>query len=154
MILGSNKFSRGVGDTSITGSVTPEDLTNGKSSGYFIATKDSDTFDFNDWEYHGQTISQDILDKIEEQRFEINLETTAIDSNWYKEGYLTIQQMKPANMVYIHKPLLFENLSIEENIYKADGVRFRVGISKVGIDPLLKIGEYEEVKTVWLLKKV
>ena len=42
-----------VGNTLVDYSPAPEDLTNGQSSGYFIATKSSNEFNFNDWEYVG-----------------------------------------------------------------------------------------------------
>lgn len=76
--------------------------------------------------------------------YTIELESASLNSLWYREGFNTIMTIKPSNMEYIHKPLLFDNMVVEEGFSRATGERFTLGYSKLG-SPLLKIGEYEEV---------
>lgn len=48
--------------------------------------------------------------------YTLYLESSAVNQNWYEEISFTINQIKPANIVFINKPLLTEDIHISEQI--------------------------------------
>ena len=48
--------------------------------------------------------------------YTLYLESSASNQNWYEEISFTINKIKPANIVFINKPLLTENIRISEQI--------------------------------------
>ena len=56
--------------------------------------------------------------------YTLYLESSAINQNWYEEISFTINKIKPANIVFINKPLLAETIHISEHIESLDCQHF------------------------------
>ncbi|MEG0349589.1 phage distal tail protein domain-containing protein [Enterococcus sp.] len=77
------------GDKVTDWSPAPEDLTNGKSSGYFIATKSSNEFNFNDFIYYGQSANEDTYyDKIYDYTYSFDDYPTETEESYYTYDYV------------------------------------------------------------------
>lgn len=70
-------------------STAPEDLTNGKSSGCFIATKSSNEFNFNDFAYYGQSANENTYyDKIYDYTYSFDDYPTETEESYYTYDYV------------------------------------------------------------------
>lgn len=70
-------------------SPAPEDLTNGQSSGYFIATKSSNEFNFNDFIYYGQSANENTYyDKIYDYTYSFDDYPAETEESYYTYDYV------------------------------------------------------------------
>lgn len=77
------------GTISTPWSQAPEDLTSGKSSGYFIATKSSNDFNFNDFVYYGQSANENTYyDKIYDYTYSFDDYPTETEESYYTYDYI------------------------------------------------------------------
>lgn len=81
--------------------------------------------------------------EIDEDLYKITLESSADSSGWYHEIQVTMVAVKPANMIFINKPQVTENLLINETVKSNISVRnYRLdGTWRLGLRPFVTIGE-------------
>lgn len=77
--------------------------------------------------------------------YQIVLESSSDNANWFQEANIIINKIKPANIVYIQSPTYFQRIKIHESVTIAPLSYFRIGRSRVGTDQLLKRAEEIEV---------
>jgi len=77
--------------------------------------------------------------------YQIVLESSSDNANWFQEANIIINKIKPANIVYIQSPTFFQRIKIQESATIAPLTYFRIGRSRVGRDQLLKRAEEIEV---------
>lgn len=77
--------------------------------------------------------------------YQIVLESSSDNANWFQEANIIINKIKPANIVYIQSPTYFQRIKIHESATIAPLSYFRIGRSRVGTDQLLKRAEEIEV---------
>lgn len=82
---------------------------------------------------------------IDHKNYQMILESSADNANWFQEANTIIDKIKPANIVYIQSPSFFQKIKIKESAAIAPLTYFRIGRSRVGKDPLLKRSEEIEV---------
>lgn len=82
---------------------------------------------------------------IDHRNYQMILESSADNANWFQEANTIIDKIKPANIVYIQSPSFFQKIKIKESAAIAPLTYFRIGRSRVGKDPLLKRSEEIEV---------
>lgn len=79
--------------------------------------------------------------------YTLYLESSAINQNWYEEISFTINKIKPANIVFINKPLLAETIHISEQI-ESSKVKYNyiVGNWKLGEKPFIELVDSRVIK--------
>lgn len=79
--------------------------------------------------------------------YTLYLESSAINQNWYEEISFTINKIKPANIVFINKPLLAETIHISEHI-ESSRIKYNyiVGNWKLGERPFIQLGASRVIK--------
>ncbi|MGH1803346.1 putative phage tail protein [Enterococcus gallinarum] len=82
---------------------------------------------------------------IDHKNYQMILESSADNANWFQEANTIIDKIKPANIIYIQSPSFFQKIKIKESAAIAPLTYFRIGRSRVGKDPLLKRSEEIEV---------
>lgn len=82
---------------------------------------------------------------IDHKNYQMILESSADNANWFQEANTIIDKIKPANIVYIQSPSFFQKIKVKESAAIAPLTYFRIGRSRVGKDPLLKRSEEIEV---------
>lgn len=80
--------------------------------------------------------------------YQIVLESSSDNANWFQEANIIINKIKPANIVYIQSPTYFQRIKIHESATIAPLSYFRIGRSRVGTDQLLKRAEEIEVSII------
>ena len=83
-------------------SPAPEDLTNGKSSGYFIATKSSNEFNFNDFIFYGQSANENTYyDKIYDYTYSYDDYPTETEESYYTYDYVYADEDEGKNVFQV-----------------------------------------------------
>lgn len=83
-------------------SSAPEDLTNGKSTGYFIATKSSNEFNFNDFVYYGQSANENTYyDKIYDYTYSPEDYPTETEESYYTYDYVYADEDEGKNVFQV-----------------------------------------------------
>jgi len=80
----------------------PEDLTGGKSSGYFIATKSSNEFNFNDFVYYGQSANENTYyDKIYDYTYSYDDYPAETEESYYTYDYVYADEDEGKNVFQV-----------------------------------------------------
>lgn len=80
----------------------PKDLTNGKSSGYFIATKSSNEFNFNDFIYYGQSANENTYyDKIYDYTYSFDDYPVETEESYYTYDYVYADEDEGKNVFQV-----------------------------------------------------
>lgn len=82
---------------------------------------------------------------IDYENYQMLIETAAENANWFNEVQAIIHKIKPANLIYIQIPAITQQIKVTEKAMINELAYFRVGRSRVGRDPLLKVLEDKEV---------
>lgn len=83
-------------------SPAPEDLTNGRSSGYFIATKSSNEFNFNDFVYYGQSANENTYyDKIYDYTYSFDDYPVDTEESYYTYDYVYADEDEGKNVFQV-----------------------------------------------------
>lgn len=73
---------------------------------------------------------------IDYDKYTIYIESAAVDQNWFNEILITMARTKPANMVFINKPLVSSVLGLSEEVsYQKLTFNYRAGYWSVGQKP-------------------
>lgn len=92
--------------------------------------------------------------------YTLYIESSAENQVWYHEILVTINKLKPANIVFINKPLIVEDILVSEKINLSEIIfNYRIGTSWVlGLKPftslddkgVIKVGEVSSIKPQFL----
>ena len=76
---------------------------------------------------------------VDNDAFTLYIESSAENQNWYQEILITLHSIKPANIVFINKPLLTSQINISEAIDRGELVwKYKLGTQWVlGASPFL-----------------
>lgn len=77
--------------------------------------------------------------------YTLYVESSTDSANWFYEAQLTIQRVKPANILYIQVPVRFEPIQIKEWVTISKANYFRIGRSRVGREPLFYMSDESKV---------
>jgi hypothetical protein len=73
---------------------------------------------------------------IDFDNYTLYVESSASDQNWHYEVTLTINRIKPCNMVFVNVPRAYTSISMDESIsYRVPRWRYRLGSWKLGQHP-------------------
>ena len=73
---------------------------------------------------------------IDFDNYTLYVESSASDQNWHYEVTLTINRIKPCNMVFVNVPRTYKTVSLDENIsYRVPKWWYRLGSWKLGQYP-------------------
>lgn len=76
---------------------------------------------------------------VDHKNYTLYLESFAANQNWFEEISFTINKIKPANIVFINKPLLAESICIAEEISGASMLyQCRLGFWQLGETPFVE----------------
>ncbi len=95
--------------------------------------------------YYLRLILDDLFGKnkynleIDNNKFKILLESSAQDSLWYHEIQISINTIKPCNMIFINIPRITTNLTVNEEVHHKSSVRnYRLnGTWLLGLQPFI-----------------
>lgn len=66
--------------------------------------------------------------KIDNFNYILYVESQVINQKWFHEVYVTINKIKPANIVFVNKPLINENIIVNEELsYSVREYNYRLG---------------------------
>ena len=84
---------------------------------------------------------------IDYQAYTIYVESSATDQGWFSELVITMGQIKPANMVFINKPLISSALALSEEVsYDILKWHYKAGYWAVGQNPFSSIEDGGMIK--------
>lgn len=82
---------------------------------------------------------------IDHLNYTLFVEAAASDVEWFQEAERIIKRVKPANMLFIKIPVTVDAIGIKETATAADVRFFKVGLSRIGRDPLRVMSAEKEV---------
>ncbi|MDB2093011.1 putative phage tail protein [Clostridium paraputrificum] len=86
--------------------------------------------------------------EIDYDKYSIYVESASLNQDWFNETYITINKIKPANMVFINRPRIdYKVLANEEVSYGQREYNYRLGTRwKLGAKPFKSVVEKGVVK--------
>ena len=81
---------------------------------------------------------------LDRDRYQLFLETSASNANYFYESKTIVEKLKPANIVFLQLPVYTESIEMIESASVKDIVYFKIGVSRIG-EPLYAEGEEREV---------
>lgn len=85
--------------------------------------------------------------KIYTEGYNLILESSSTNQSWFEEIVITINNIKPCNIIFKNKPLIRDYINVNEKIYKAQTVYTKIGSWKLGSKPFIYKEENEMVKS-------
>lgn len=82
---------------------------------------------------------------IDVETYTLTIELSASDASWFTEIQTTVNELKPANIVYLQISSLFDFINLNETASVASVEYFKVGKSRIGRDALRNIIDEKEV---------
>lgn len=82
---------------------------------------------------------------VDHLNYTLFVEGAAADAEWFQEAEKIIRRVKPANMIFIQIPVSIDAIGIKETATAADVRFFKVGLSRIGRDPLRVMSAEKEV---------
>lgn len=82
--------------------------------------------------------------RLDKDRYQLFLETSASNANYFYESKTIVEKLKPANIVFLQLPVYTESIEMIESASVKDIVYFKIGVSRIG-EPLYAEGEEREV---------
>lgn len=80
--------------------------------------------------------------------YTLYIESRVLDQKWFHETYVTVNKFKPANIVFINRPLLEEKIIINEQIsYMQRDYNYKLGTKwRLGQKPFISLNEKGIIK--------
>lgn len=78
--------------------------------------------------------------------YTLYLESSFKDQSWFEEIIITINAIKPCNIVFINKPLITEYINISEEVLYSETLYARLGTFRLGSYPFIRSSDKEVVK--------
>lgn len=77
---------------------------------------------------------------VDYENYTLYVESAATDQNWFNEVLITMARTKPANMVFINKPLVYSSIGLSEEVsYEKLNWNYRAGYWALGQKPFSSI---------------
>lgn len=83
---------------------------------------------------------------VDYENYTLYVESRVSNQQWYNEVAITINSIKPANIVFINKPYISENVQVGEQITRTEALFTRLGFWGLGTQPFLSYSEEEVIK--------
>ncbi|MGL4875187.1 MAG: putative phage tail protein [Clostridium sp.] len=84
---------------------------------------------------------------IDYNNYTLYVESKILNQTWFTETFITVNKMKPANIVFVNKPLLTDNLLINEEVMLTQReYQYKLGMWKLGENPFAKFEDKGAVK--------
>lgn len=75
------------------------------------------------------------------------IESQILSQVWANETYITVNNIKPANIVFINKPLIQEGLLLNETLsYSERNYNYKLGVWRLGSKPFMSLKEKGIIK--------
>lgn len=79
---------------------------------------------------------------IDYDKYTIYVESAATDQNWFNEILITMARTKPANMIFVNKPLVSSAIGLSEEVsYQKLNWNYRAGYWALGNKPISSMGD-------------
>lgn len=84
---------------------------------------------------------------VDNENYTLYLESKILSQDWFTETYITINKMKPANIVFINKPFMQSKILINEEVTLAQReYNYKLGIWQLGVKPFKSLRQKGVVK--------
>lgn len=83
---------------------------------------------------------------VDYDKFTLYVESVSPEQRWYNELLVTINSIKPANIIFINKPVVAEAIKISETVVRQETQFLRLGFWSLGITPFRSDGREEVIK--------
>lgn len=85
--------------------------------------------------------------KMDYENYTLYVESSATNQLWFNEIYITINKIKPCNIVFVNKPVTKRKVIINEEVeYVKRLYNYRLGAWQLGIHPFTRLGDREDIK--------
>ncbi len=78
--------------------------------------------------------------------YTLYVESTLVSQNWYSELLVTVNSIKPANIVFINKPVILKGVKLNESMTHQESQFARLGFWSLGTTPFKSKGKEEVIK--------
>lgn len=82
--------------------------------------------------------------RLDKDRYQLFLETSASNANYFYESKTIVEKLKPANIVFLQLPVYTESIDLIESASVKDITYFKIGVGRIG-EPLYFEGDEREV---------
>lgn len=82
--------------------------------------------------------------RLDKDRYQLFLETSASNANYFYESKTIVEKLKPANIVFLQLPVYTESIDLIESASVKDITYFKIGVGRIG-EPLYIEGDEREV---------
>lgn len=83
------------------------------------------------------------------ENYILYIESSANNQQWFNELYITINKIKPCNIVFINKPVTKRKILANERVeYVKRMYNYRLGAWQLGIHPFTRLGDREDIKLI------
>lgn len=83
---------------------------------------------------------------VDYETFTLYVESSSSEQLWYNELLVTINLIKPANIVFINKPTISEGVKINETVIRQEAEFLKLGFWSLGNTPFRSDGKEEVIK--------
>lgn len=79
---------------------------------------------------------------VDYNNYTLYIESSAIDQSWFDEILITMVQTKPANLIFVNKPLVSYSMALSEKVsYKTRRWNYRAGYWVLGEQPFSSVSD-------------
>lgn len=79
--------------------------------------------------------------------YTLYVESSANNQEWFSELYITINKIKPCNIVFVNKPVTKKKIVINEHVeYVKMLYNYKLGSWQLGVHPFTRMGDREDIK--------
>lgn len=83
------------------------------------------------------------------ENYTLYIESSANNQQWFNELYITINKIKPCNIVFINKPITKRKILANEHVeYVKRMYNYKLGAWQLGIHPFTRLGDREDIKLI------
>lgn len=82
--------------------------------------------------------------RLDKDRYQLFLETSASNANYFYESKTIVEKLKPANIVFLQLPVYTESIDLIESASVKDITYFKIGVGRIG-ESLYIEGDEREV---------
>lgn len=85
--------------------------------------------------------------KMDHENYTMYVESSAVNQLWFNEIYITVNKVKPCNIVFVNKPITKRKVVINEEVeYVKRLYNYKLGSWQLGIKPFTSLGDREDIK--------
>ena len=83
--------------------------------------------------------------RLDKDRYQLFLETSASNANYFYESKTIVEKLKPANIVFLQLPVYTESIDLIESASVKDITYFKIGVGRIGESLYIEGNEREVV---------